>query len=285
MSTANYRLGLVLVSGSALAWSLTGFFTRLVPLDVWTTLFWRGMFGALGIAVFICFTDRQGLVFGLRKLGIAGWAMVGFSVLAMISFIASLKLSSVAQVSIVYATVPFVAAALGFWLLGEKPSRSAILASLIALAGVIVMMGGASDGDWLGGALAFLMTVCMAAIMIIARRWPGTPMLHAAFATALLCSAISFVPSAAASPQGIEWVWLAAFGLVNSALGLALFAIGSRYLPAVETALIGALDGALAPIWVWLVFAETPSPITLLGGAIVFSAVTLHIMYSARMQN
>jgi drug/metabolite transporter (DMT)-like permease len=83
----------------------------------------------------------------------------------------------------------------------------------------------------------------------------------------------------------MEWVWLAAFGLVNSALGLALFAIGSRYLPAVETALIGALDGALAPVWVWLVFAETPSSLTLVGGAIVFSAVTLHILYAARMQN
>jgi drug/metabolite transporter (DMT)-like permease len=285
MKTANYRLGLVLVSSSALAWSLTGLFTRIVPLDVWTTLFWRGMFGALGIALFIYFTDREGLVAGLKKLDRAGWSMVGFSVVGMISFIGALKLSSVAHVTIVYATVPFVAAALGFWLLGEKPSPSAIFASLIALAGVIVMMSGASGGDWLGDALAFLMTVCMASIMVLARRWPGIAMLHAAFATALLCSVLSFVPSAAASPQGMEWVWLAAFGLVNSALGLALFAIGSRYLPAVETALIGALDGALAPVWVWLVFAETPSSLTLVGGAIVFSAVTLHILYAARMQN
>jgi drug/metabolite transporter (DMT)-like permease len=124
----------------------------------------------------------------------------------------------------------------------------------------------------------------MAAIMIIARRWPGIPMLHAALATALLCSAVSFVPSQVASPQGMEWIWLAAFGLVNSALGLALFAIGSRHLPAVETALIGALDGALAPIWVWLAFAETPSQLTLVGGTIVFSAVGLHVVRSTRQQ-
>lgn len=285
MSTGNYRLGLVLVSGSALAWGLTGFFTRVVPLDVWTTLLWRGIFGAVGIALFIRFVSQQSLAEGLRKLGSAGWAMVGFSVLAMVSFIASLKLSTVAHVSIVYATVPFVAAGLGFWLLREKPSKSAVIASLMALVGVIVMMGGASSGDLLGDALAFLMTVCMAAIMIIARRWPGIPMLHAAFATALLCALISLVPSEPLSPKGMEWIWLAAFGLVNSALGLALFAIGSRHLPAVETALIGALDGALAPVWVWLAFAETPTPITLIGGTIVFSAVGLHVIYSARQQN
>lgn len=284
VTVSNYRLGLLLVSGSALAWSLTGLFTRLVPLDVWTTLFWRGLFGALGIAVFIHFADRRSLREGFRELGPAGWAMVGLSTLGMISFIASLKLTTVAHVSIVYATVPFVAAALAFWLLDEKPSKSAIIASLLALAGVIIMMSGASGGDVLGDALAFLMTVCMAAIMIIARRWPSIPMLHAALATAVLSAAISFVPAEVTSPQGVEWLWLAAFGLVNSALGLALFAIGSRHLPAVETALIGALDGALAPVWVWIAFAETPTPPTLLGGAIVFSAVGVHVVCSARRQ-
>jgi len=48
-------------------------------------------------------------------------------------------------------------------------------------------------------------------------------------------------------------------------------------LPAIETALIGALDAPLAPVWVWLCFAETPSVETLIGGTIVFAAVIAHI--------
>ncbi|MBU7009015.1 hypothetical protein Ga0451573_003998, partial [Peptococcaceae bacterium DYL19] len=41
MSAAGYRLGLVFVTGSAVAWSTAGFFTRLIQLDSWTMLAWR----------------------------------------------------------------------------------------------------------------------------------------------------------------------------------------------------------------------------------------------------
>jgi drug/metabolite transporter (DMT)-like permease len=72
------------------------------------------------------------------------------------------------------------------------------------------------------------------------------------------------------------------FGLVNSAAGLALFTLGARMLPVIETALIGSLDAPLAPLWVWLAFNEIPSISTLAGGLIVFSAVGLHILVEAR---
>jgi drug/metabolite transporter (DMT)-like permease len=75
---------------------------------------------------------------------------------------------------------------------------------------------------------------------------------------------------------------LATFGLSNALLGFALFILGSRRIPAVETALIGALEAPIAPVWVWLMFDETPGPATLLGGLIVFAAVFWHILRSAR---
>jgi drug/metabolite transporter (DMT)-like permease len=37
-----HRLGLILVACAALAWSSAGFFTRLIPNDLMTMLFWRG---------------------------------------------------------------------------------------------------------------------------------------------------------------------------------------------------------------------------------------------------
>lgn len=70
---------------------------------------------------------------------------------------------------------------------------------------------------------------------------------------------------------------MAAFGLINSTLGFALFLIGSTKIPPIETALLGALDAPLAPVWVWLVFAETPTTPTLIGAAIVLTAVFWHI--------
>jgi hypothetical protein len=40
----HYRLGALCVTVSAVAWSTAGLFTRLIPLDAWTT--WRACYRA-----------------------------------------------------------------------------------------------------------------------------------------------------------------------------------------------------------------------------------------------
>jgi drug/metabolite transporter (DMT)-like permease len=83
-------------------------------------------------------------------------------------------------------------------------------------------------------------------------------------------------------PSGDQLLLLAGFGLVNSSLGFALFLMGSAKVPPIETALLGALEASLAPLWVWLVFAETPTLPTLIGAAIVLFAVLWHILRQYR---
>jgi drug/metabolite transporter (DMT)-like permease len=77
-------------------------------------------------------------------------------------------------------------------------------------------------------------------------------------------------------------LYLALFGLFNSAAGLTLYALGSKRLPAIETALLTTLDTPLAPLWVWLAFNETAGPQTLLGGVIVLGAVIMYVILSQR---
>ncbi len=55
----SYRLGLILVTASAIAWSTTGFFTRLIHLDAATMLVWRGLFGAAAMLAFIAGAPEQ----------------------------------------------------------------------------------------------------------------------------------------------------------------------------------------------------------------------------------
>ena len=52
------RLGMALVAGAAVAWSTAGFFTRLLPYDAWTILFWRGVFGCAFTAAFLVASQR-----------------------------------------------------------------------------------------------------------------------------------------------------------------------------------------------------------------------------------
>jgi len=279
---ASYRLGIFLVTASAVAWSTTGFFTRLIPLDTGTLLFWRGLFGGLGILVFIVLQQRRNTVRSFRAMGRPAWSFAIVSALGMLCFIASLRMTTVAHVAIIYATVPFIAAGLAWLVMRERPTARAAVASLAALLGVGIMVGLGGDGDWFGDLLALGMTMAMAVMMVISRRFQGIAVMQAACLSAFLSAAIAMPFAANLAVSGQDLVNLAMFGIVNSSLGLVLFTLGARMLPAVETGLIGSLDAPLAPIWVWLIFAETPTAVTLIGGLIVFAAVTAHIVAGAR---
>lgn len=276
------QTGIVLVSASAIAWSTTGLFTRAIALDGATMLVWRGIFGALGLSLALIGLHGAGALRGYAQLGRAGWLYAAVSAAGMLCFISALRLTSVAHVAIIYAVAPFLAAGLGWVLLREAPSRAALLASALALIGALIMVGFGREGGLIGDLLALGMTTAMALMMVISRRTPGIPTLPAAAVSALLSAAVA-LPFSQGLGVPLEMMpLLVAFGLVNSALGLALFLLGSARIAPVETALIGALDAPLAPIWVWLIFAETPSSATLIGASIVLVAVIGHIWASNR---
>jgi drug/metabolite transporter (DMT)-like permease len=57
------------------------------------------------------------------------------------------------------------------------------------------------------------------------------------------------------------------------ALGMALYTLGSRVVPAAELTLLSMAEVLLAPVWVWLVLGETAAGSTLAGGALVLAAI------------
>ena len=281
-SLSHHRLGLLLVTVSALAWSMAGFFTRLIHLDSWTMIAWRGLLGGAGMVAFMLLRECRGFLASFARMGLPGLAFVGLSTIGMTVFLASLQLTTVAHVAVIYATVPFLAAALAWLAMREHPSLSAMIAGAGAMVGVAVMAGLSTEGNAGGDLLALCMTLCMAGMMVISRRYQGIAVLPAATLASLLSGLIAVPFAQHLSASGTEFFQLALFGLVNSAIGTVFFTLGAKLLPAIETGLIGALDAPLAPIWVWLAFGERPSAATILGGIIVFAAVFGHIVLSTR---
>jgi drug/metabolite transporter (DMT)-like permease len=280
------RTGIALVIAAAVAWSTAPFFTRLLPLDSWTILFWRGLFGGAVISVILVLT--QGLA-GLRDftgMGKSGWLVATLSMLGMITFIPALQLTSVSNVAIIIATGPFVAAAIAWIWLRETPRLRTLLAMLVALCGVVIIVGGAGgNSDIIGIALACFMTLVISAMTVVVRRHKGTPMVAAAALSNLLGSVVS-LPFAhgIAGVTTTELVTLAMFGFFQVGLGLSLFVLGSRFLPSGQATLIGTLETPLMPFWVWLAFQETPSSRVLIGGALVMGAVIADIAGEACAQ-
>jgi drug/metabolite transporter (DMT)-like permease len=274
------RTGIVLVVAAAVAWSTAPFFTRLLHLDSWTILFWRGLFGGGMIAaVLVLMQGRAGLR-DLARIGKNGWLVASLSTLGMVSFIPALQLTSVSNVAIIIATGPFAAAALAWIWLGEAARPRTLLASLVALCGVAIIVGHARAGaDILGIGLACLMTLAIAAMTVAVRRHRDTPMVAAAALSNLLGSLVS-IPFAhgISGVTGTDVFILAMFGFFQVALGLTLFVLGSRLLPSGRASLIATLETPLMPFWIWLAFQEIPTLRALLGGALVMGAVVADII-------
>nr|WP_255453095.1 DMT family transporter [Phyllobacterium sp. SYP-B3895] len=269
---------MILVTASAVAWSLAGLFPRAIPLDSWTILAWRGIFGSIGIAVAMMLFEGGIAWKSFRHMGRPGWLFVAVSSLGMVFFITALKETTVAHVAVIYATIPFVAAVIAWLAMGERSTLRAIVASIAAMGGVIIMVGLGTEGSLFGDLLAFGMTLCMGVLMVIVRRSPEISVMPAACVSALLSSLICWPLGNPLSVSAHDLLLIAMFGILVSAVGLACFTLGAKWLPPIETALIGSLDAPLAPFWIWLVFNEVPSRSTVIGGSIVFAAVVANVL-------
>jgi len=286
---AEHRTGVVLVTGAAVAWSTAGFFTRLIPLDAWTILFWRGLFGGFFIGLYVLWCYRGRTLAVTRAMGWPGVLVTCLSALGMTTFIPALKLTSVANVAIVFAACPFVAAGFAWIWFRERATPLTLGASLLAFAGVVLTVAGSGGGrdSLLGDFLALVMTVAIAAMTVAMRRYRHIPLLPTACLSNWLGALVGlcFAAPLAAGPWDLGYQdlgYLALFGLAQMGLGLTFFTIGSRLIPAAETALISALETPLAPLWVWLAFGEAVAPPALIGGLLVMLAVIGHVLLQNR---
>lgn len=278
-----HRIGLLLAAGAALCWSTSGLFVRGISADVMTMLFWRGLFSGSAVFALFFLMERGRSLAVLRALGWPALGVALLSAMSMIAGISALRFTTVADAMVIYATVPFVTAALAYLVIGERPSRSTLVGSAVALFGVGVMLWGAKmGGSLLGQLCAVLMTLGMAGFSTIMRKHRDVPMLPAMALSAWLCSLTCFWFAAPLSVSMNDFLLCAAFGIVQNASGLALYTFATKRIPAAEATLLAALEVPFTPLWVFVFLGETPSLQTLVGGGIVLAALTMHILSEFR---
>ncbi len=240
------------------------------------------MFGGLLIFCIIIAQQRRRTVAAIRAVGRHGLVAAFCSTAATILYINALQHTSVADVAVFFAAAPLVTAGLGRLWLGVSAAWTTLAASFIALLGVSIMVGGAvADGHLIGDLLAFGMTICLAVMLLIIRQHQATPMLPAAFLSALLCLLVwPLTTPLAIGARDMFNLFL--FGTMQFGLGLVLLTLGGRWISATENALIGTIETPLAVAWVWLCFGEAPPVTSLVGGLVVVAVVVAHFWYGNR---
>ncbi len=268
------RRGVLLVLVASVLWSLAGLFARLLAhLDVWTVMGWRALLGAVSIAIVGLIEWRSGRLENPLGFGALSPLVTLLAMIAISAYAASVMTTTIADVMVIYATLPFVAAAIGFLVNGERVSTRTLAASTAALIGIVIMVAsGLGSGRLLGQALSMLMTLAFAGMIVLQRRRPGASVIVVNCLGALGSGIFGLANSPLQAISLYDFAILFAFGLTTIGLAFVLFMEGAKLIPSAEAGLISLLDVVLGPFWVFIAFGENPGLATLIGGAIVLGA-------------
>lgn len=289
MSSNSERLGALLVFLSALCWSFGGAIARFIEVqDSWAVIFWRSAWAALFLLGFMFWRDGwRGTLRLFTGMGLPGLAVALCFASASTAFVVALSYTTVANILLMQAGVPLFAALLAWVVFRERVSGPTWIAIAAVICGVAIMVSESLDGNIspIGNGLALLIAVMFSIATVVTRRFAHVRMTPATCLGTIFAAvfAISQAEIIMVSPRDMGFLF--AFGVLNLGVGLAFFATGARMVPAAIAALLGTFEPILGPIWVWLSHGEVPSTRTIIGGAIVFTALLVHIGLEFKRQS
>lgn len=277
-----HATGVLLVVISAAVFSTAGLFSKGLGAGAWDIIFWRGIFAAIFTTCYAWW--RGSLHADFARMGGSGVAAALVQASGTAAFIPAFKLTSIANVSLIYAATPLFAAMLARLWIGERMRGVVALGAIASLAGVgVIVFGSLGRINLRGDLLALCMALAMAILFVIYRRHPNTPSAGPAVLSSLVLLPIALVFGTPFNDAAHEIAIMAVFGAVF-ALASVTLAEGAKRLPAGETALLSNLEVALAPALAWLAFSEIPILATVAGGILVVLGVLVSQCKSKELQ-
>ncbi len=253
---------------------------------LWQILFWRSVFFVLVVSIFLIFTYKKNVFVVFKNSGIPG-LFGGFILsLGFSGYVFAMYNTTVANANFIIQTQTLFLAIFGYFFLKEKISKLTLVSIILAISGIILMLGNTlSFGQMLGNIASFLMPVTFAILIIIIRKYPNTDMVPLQFIAGLFAMLIGYLMSSkiSISSHDIFLCFLAGFFQVG--FGFILITIGARTTPAAIVGIIMLTEAVLGPTWAWLFVNENPPYAVLLGGFIVIAAVLLQFYSLLQKKN
>ncbi|MES0213333.1 DMT family transporter [Mesorhizobium sp. M0028] len=273
-------LATALVVASAAFFAMAGIFTKSISSDPWTIACWRGLVGGLLITTYALWrSGRRGVSLAI---GWRGLAMVAVASLCALAFVAAFKYTYVANVAIIYATVPLIAAALEWMILRVRPQVGTIAVAFLSLVGVGIIVSGGLGGGHLGGDLfAVCMTVGTALYMVMIRAFRDTPVVWVGAISGYVLFAAGWLIVDPLTVSAADAWRMVGFGF-TFACAMILWTEGTRLIPASEAGVLGSAEVPFAVLFAWIFLAELPPFASIAGGAVVMAAAIVHAVRSRK---
>jgi drug/metabolite transporter (DMT)-like permease len=278
-------VALVVLAG--LLWSAISLAIRHIEAGTWAVLFWRSAGMVPVLLAYVAWTSGGRVVSLVRRMGWIG-AVGGFGlVFAFAGGIYAIQATTVANAAFLFAASPFMTAVLGWLVLRERVRRATWAAIALAGVGMVIMLReGLAAGAMAGNVAALLSALGFSAFTVTLRWGKLEDMMPAVVLggvfSMLVAGAVLVAQGGVVWVSGRDIVIAMAMGAGLLGLGLALYTLGSKVVPAAEMSLLSMVEVMFAPVWVFLALGETASPATFVGGAVVMAAITVNALSGMR---
>ena len=247
--------------------------------NLWQILFWRSLFFIFVVTIFLIFTYKKNFFISFKKSGFPG--IFGGIILSsgFCGYVFAMYNTTVANTNFIIQTQTIFLAIFGYFFLKEKISKITMASIILAIFGIILMVGSdLSSGQMAGNIAAFVMPISFAILILIIRKYPSIDMVPLQLYAGIVAMIIGYIFAGKIfiSLYDIFLGFLA--GSFQLGFGFILITIGARNTPSASVGIIMLVEAVLGPFWAWVVINEQPPLIVFVGGSIVLFAVLLQFI-------
>jgi RarD protein len=288
----NPKLAVPVVLMAGIFWSFGPYVVRNIDeahTVPWQYLFTRGMVIFILLNFYLYMEEGLNFINNYKKMGASGLIGGCGLAMAMITFIWSITNTTAAITLLCLAAMPFITALLGFLFLKETISINVWMAIGIATTGIIIMAIGNHEKNTLTGFILGITSAVGFSIFSVSLRWrKETPKFTTVAVAGLICFLVSMIviinKDLSLVSSSKNQALFATHGTIVC-LGMILYAIASKNIPAAELTLLSLTEVIGGIFWVWLPWLginEVPGTNTIIGGFLIFLAL---FYYSLLIKN
>jgi len=288
----NPKLAIPVVLMAGIIWSFGPYVVRNIDeahTVPWQYLFTRGMVIFILLNLYLYLEEGFNFINNYKKIGVSGLLGGCGLAIAMITFIWSITNTTAAITLLCLAAMPFITALLGFLFLKETISVNVWVAIGVATTGIIIMALGNHEKNTLTGFILGIISAVGFSIFSVSLRWRReTPKFTTVAVAGLICLLVSMIviinKDLSFVSSSKNQALFAVHGTIVC-LGMILYAIASKNIPAAELTLLSLTEVIGGIFWVWLPWFginEIPGTNTIIGGFLIFLAL---FYYSLLIKN
>lgn len=278
-SMSDHSKGLLLTAIGGLVLTVDIPLIKLADGDSWSILMLRS--GTTFVAAILFWAIWRSLSSRAPVLipGLAGLVVAALYGLSSIAFLTAVFNTSTANLVFILAFTSMFAALLSWVFLKERPKTVTLVAMGAMICGVAIIVGdGISAGNLFGDALALTASFLLASAITVTRASGRDMGLTALVAVILPFTVSVLMVSQVGFRVDAPW-WIIFNGAIIMPVSFYCLATGPKYISGPEVAMFYLLETVLAPVWVWLIFAEVPSKASMIGGMILITALIGHSLW------